>query len=127
MQVITRIATALTVVFLTSMPASAERPRPLGWAMDALRLGHWDVAGKLAARDGSVAADVIEWQRLRAGRGTVTEVLAFLERRPNWPGEAYLRRNSEEAMQNADDATVLAFYSGQAAQTPEGVFVRPPP
>ena len=63
-----------------------------------MRAGNWEVAATLAARDGQVAADVIEWHRLRAGRGSFEEVQAFLARRSDWPGEAYLRRQSEDAV-----------------------------
>ncbi|KKN04303.1 hypothetical protein LCGC14_1098830 [marine sediment metagenome] len=60
----------LMMVFALVLPAQAERPRPLGWAMDAMRAGNWDNAALIAQRDGPVAADVIEWHRLRAGGGT---------------------------------------------------------
>ena len=122
MQVMTRFACALALVFVTVTAAWAERPRPLGWAMDALRDGNWDIAARLAERDGPVAADVIEWHRLRAGRGTFAEVIAFLERRPDWPGEALLRRRAEPAVTRQDDAAILAFFADAPPQTPRGVL-----
>lgn len=118
----TRILTAVLLVFLTTFSASAERPRPLGWAMEAMRNGNWQVAAQLAARDGQVAADVIEWQRLRAGRGTYPQVRAFLDRRPDWPGEAYLRKQSEAVVIQQDEAAILAFFAAMPAQTPRGVL-----
>ncbi len=124
MQVITRIATVLALVLLAATPALSERPRPLGWAMDALRAGNWEVAAKLAARDGEVAADVIEWHRLRAGRGSFDDVAAFLARRPDWPGEDYLRRQSEDAVAQAGDAAVLGFFGSAVPQTPRGVLAQ---
>lgn len=122
MQVITRILAATLIVFALAFPASAERPRPLGWAMDAMRAGNWDTAAMIAARDGPVAADVIEWHRLRAGRGTYAEARAFLDRRPDWPGEAYLRKQTEEQVIEQDDPAVLSFYHEMAPQTPRGVL-----
>ncbi|WP_299651685.1 lytic transglycosylase domain-containing protein [uncultured Tateyamaria sp.] len=116
------IALALTLFFTLAVAASAERPRPLGWAMDALRNGNWDSAATLAARDGPVAADVIEWQRLRAGRGTYAQVTAFLDRRPDWPGEALLRSRSEEAVIDRPDADILSFFAETGPQTPEGIL-----
>ncbi|WP_299744568.1 lytic transglycosylase domain-containing protein [uncultured Tateyamaria sp.] len=118
----TRIALALTLFFTLSVAALAERPRPLGWAMEALRAGNWDSAAALAARDGEVAADVIEWQRLRAARGTYADVVAFLERRPDWPGEALLRERSEEVVADQPDADILSFFENVGPQTPEGVL-----
>ncbi|MEO0864698.1 MAG: lytic transglycosylase domain-containing protein, partial [Pseudomonadota bacterium] len=122
MQDMSRIALGLFAVLLLVSTALAERPRPLGWAMDALRNGSWDTAARLAARDGEVAADVIEWQRLRAGRGTYQDITRFLDRRPDWPGEAYLRRRSEPDIIAAGDAAVLAFFAETPPQTPRGVL-----
>lgn len=118
----TRILTALGLVFLMALPAVAERPRPLGWALDAMRAGAWSTAGLIAKRDGVVAADVIEWHRLRAGRGTFAEAQAFLKRRPDWPGETYLRRQVESAVLGQDDAAILDFFHGHEPQTPAGIL-----
>lgn len=122
MQVMTRLLTTLLLAFTMALPALAERPRPLGWAMDAVHAGNWDAALRIAARDGPLAVDVIEWHRLRAGLGTYPEVRAFLDRRPDWPGEAYLRRQSEAMMLDQSDANVLAFFGEHPPQTPQGVL-----
>lgn len=119
---ITRWLTLIGFVFLTALPAAAERPRPLGLAFDALRAGNWDNAAIIAAKDGPVAADVVEWARLRNGQGTYADVQRFLERRPDWPGERYLRRQSEQAVAAAGDAAVLGFFKETGAQTPTGVL-----
>lgn len=118
----TRGLATLILVFALATPALAERPRPLGWAMDAMRAGSWENAARIAQQDGAVAADIIEWHRLRAGRGTYAEVMDFLNRRPDWPGEAYLRKQSEDAVLTQDDATVLSFFEGRDPQTPRGVL-----
>jgi soluble lytic murein transglycosylase len=122
MQAMTRYLTSLLLIFTLAAPAMAERPRPLGWGLDAMRTGNWESAAAIAARDGAVAADVIEWHRLRAGRGTYAEVRAFLDRRPDWPGEAFLRRKSENAVSSAGDAAILAFFREMSPQTPGGVL-----
>lgn len=122
MQVITRITATIALVFALALPAAAERPRPLGWAMNAMRAGNWEIAALIAKRDGAVAADVIEWHRLRAGRGTYAEARAFLDRRPDWPGEAYLRKQAEENVIEQDDPAILSFFAGMAPQTPQGVL-----
>ena len=121
MQALSRIVTALTLLFALSLPAIAERPRPLGWALDAMRTGNWETAELLALRDGAVAADVIEWHRLRAGEGSYSDVIAFLERRSNWPGEPLLRKRSESVVIVQRDAAILAFFAETPAQTPEGI------
>jgi len=118
----TRALVTLMLVFALAVPALAERPRPLGWAMDAVRAGSWDNAARIARQDGPVAADIIEWHRLRAGRGTYEDVVDFLNRRPDWPGEDYLRRQSEDVVIAAGDAAILDFFNGHAPQTPLGVL-----
>lgn len=118
----TRLMAILISVFVLTVPAEAQRPRPLGWAMDAMRTGNWDSAAILAARDGQVAADVIEWHRLRAGRGSYAEARDFLDRRPDWPGEEYLRKQTEEAVIEQPASDILAFFSAMAPQTPRGVL-----
>ncbi|MBM2292477.1 lytic transglycosylase domain-containing protein [Sulfitobacter pseudonitzschiae] len=122
MQVITRLAALLLCLFATTATAQPERPRPLGWAMDAMRAGNWDTAQRIAARDGVVAADVIEWHRLRTGRGTYTEYMDFLNRRFDWPGMEYLRRQGEEAAIKAGTAAVRAYFAEAEPQTPRGVL-----
>ncbi|KIN62482.1 Transglycosylase, Slt family protein [Sulfitobacter noctilucicola] len=118
----TRILTALILVFMSALTAQAERPRPLGWAIEAMVEGNWQSAHQLAARDGQVAADVIEWHALRAGRGDWDRLRSFLDRRPDWPGEAYLRKRSEELVFSQNDETILAFFAEMPAQTPRGVL-----
>jgi soluble lytic murein transglycosylase len=122
MQEMTRAALTLILLFGLAFPALAERPRPLGWAMDAVRTGSWDNAARIAQRDGAVAVDIIEWHRLRSGLGTYTDVTAFLKRRPDWPGEDYLRMKSENAVIAQGDAAVLEFFQGRPPQTPVGVL-----
>jgi soluble lytic murein transglycosylase len=122
MQVMTRALATLILVLTLASPAFAERPRPLGWAMDAVRADNWENAALIASRDGTVAKDIVEWHRLRAGLGSYVEVTAFLNRRPDWPGEDYLRAQSEDAVITAGDAAILAFFQGREPQTPRGVL-----
>lgn len=122
MQVIRRLFITLVLVLTTALPVWAERPRPLGWALDSARSGNWQAASQIAARDGQVAADVIEWMRLRDGLGTYSEISAFLERRPDWPGERYLRRQSETTMLTQSDDRVIRFFQETPPQTPRGAL-----
>ncbi|WP_220799803.1 lytic transglycosylase domain-containing protein [Roseobacter sp. OBYS 0001] len=122
MQVIRRLFISLVLVLITALPVSAERPRPLGWALDSARSGNWQAASRIAARDGQVAADVIEWMRLRDGLGTYEEVAAFLERRPDWPGERYLRRKSETTLMTQSDDRVISFFEETPPQSPQSAL-----
>jgi soluble lytic murein transglycosylase len=90
-------------------------------AMDALRAGDWETAAAEGRRSGEYGSDVIEWHRLRAGRGDFDEVVAFLERRGDWPGLPLLRRRSEGAVpygRRAED--VVAFFADNPPQTGAG-------
>ncbi len=118
----TRYLGVILFLFVWGTAALAERPRPLGWAMDAMRTGAWQAALRIAERDGPVAKDVVEWHRLRAGRGSFEDVTAFLERRSDWPGESFLRKQSELAVLEADDEAILSFFDETEPQTPKGVL-----
>ncbi len=122
MQAMTRLTLILGLFFVWACAAMAERPRPLGWAIDAARSGNWENAARIASRDGPVAEDIIEWMRLRTGRGTYPEVQAFLERRPDWPGERYLRRQAESEVARYGPDDILAFFEDTSPQTPRGVL-----
>jgi len=97
-------------------------PRPLASALEAMAADRWEVAASLAARDGPAAADLIEWYRLRAGRGQPSEILGFLDRNGHWPGLTHLRRQSEEAMTRAAFDDVLTFYEDYRPQTGTGAL-----
>lgn len=113
---------AFAVTFAVHQAVAQEPPRPLASAMSALRGGDWDTALALAARDGPVARDVIEWQRLRASRGTFADVQDFLARNPDWPGLKLLRKRSEGVVADGSDAQVLAFFAAQLPQTGAGAL-----
>jgi soluble lytic murein transglycosylase len=103
-------------------PLIERAPRPFASALHALRGGDAARADALAARDGAVARDLIEWMRLRAGDGTPDEVLSFLKRKPHWPGLDFLRRRSETAFIEASDSQVLAFFDDFEPRSGDGAL-----
>lgn len=109
----------LLLPLLTPQIARADR---LADALELVRGQQWDAAGEMAGPEATVARDVIEWHRLRAGEGSARDVMAFLARRPDWPGLPYLREKSEAALATADRKTILSFYSGNRPQTAEGAL-----
>ena len=110
------------LIMSSALQAQDTGPQPLASALSAVRAGNWDNAATLALRAGPEAVDLVEWHRLRAGRGRAEDVLAFLERNPDWPGLALLRRRSEEVFVTASDDQVLRFFKNQTPQTGVGLL-----
>jgi len=108
--------------FLPVATGAGEADR-LSKAMEEMRGGDWAAALKAAGPDGSLANDLIEWHRLRAGRGTADQVSDFLNRRPDWPGLAWLRQKSEAAFGKVETARVLGYFEQQPPQGAEGVLI----
>lgn len=116
---------ALVAAFLLcASGASAQTDAQIdayGQAVAAMRSGDWNTARAHAARGGPVASDVLEWHRLRAGSGSLSDALAFLDRRSDWPGLALLRRKMEDRLPIGDaPGTVLAFFDGAEPETGYG-------
>ncbi|SMC62681.1 lytic transglycosylase domain-containing protein [Primorskyibacter flagellatus] len=120
-----RILLTVVACMCVSLPALAQTPgaaRPLQGALDAMRAGNWAQARITARGEGQQAVDVINWMNLRAGNGSASEVQDFLKRNADWPGLPYLRMKSEEAMADASDAEVLAFFADDLPQTGSGAL-----
>ena len=121
MQEMTRIL-ALILLIAATLPGAPAQARGLGSALDLMRAEKWDQAAREAGRRHSVARDIIEWHRLRAGLGSAGDAVAFLQRRPDWPGLDYLRRQNEDAIAATGRETILAFYAKERPQTAEGAL-----
>jgi soluble lytic murein transglycosylase len=128
MQAMLRCLVVLLTFFTLSAASAAQEdevriaPRPLQLAFGAIANGRWENASRIAERDGPAAVALVEWIRLREGRGTPEEVMAFLDAHPDWPGIDYLRKRSEEVVAHADFDTVLEFYEDYRPQTGDGVL-----
>ncbi|MCR8724849.1 lytic transglycosylase domain-containing protein [Frigidibacter sp. ROC022] len=102
--------------------ARADTPEQLAEAMQLMRQGDYDEALETAGPEGSVARDIIEWHRLRAGKGSFADYRDFLARRGDWPGLPYLMRFGEKTTEGADPAAVVAYYELEPPQTGKGVI-----
>jgi soluble lytic murein transglycosylase len=117
---------ALLVTLIGLMP----HPTYAGPSEDALRNGlaygvskDWAGAAAAVAPVGGVAADLIEWQRLRDGDETARlgDYEAFLARRSDWPGLGLLRQKGEVAVaRSTDPARVIAYFDRQKPLTGKG-------
>jgi peptidoglycan lytic transglycosylase len=126
MQVIKHILAVVLLICaglaLPVAPTRADDAAALARALTEMRSEDWDQAARKAGPRGSIGRDIIEWHRLREGLGSPADVLAFLERRPDWPGLAWLRRKSELTMARAGIGERLKFYETVSAQTAEGAL-----
>ncbi|WP_170791160.1 lytic transglycosylase domain-containing protein [Ruegeria lacuscaerulensis] len=119
----TRVLALLTAVILISFgQARADAVGDLRAGMNEMRKGDWNAALRESGARGSVSRDIIVWHWLREGFGTSGDVLVFLDRRPDWPGLAWLRRKSEPAFTGADPDRVVKFYDDLPPQTAEGAL-----
>lgn len=96
MQVMFRLFGLFLIIF-TSFTTAFATPRPLENAMQAVEVQDWQTALQLAAEDGRIAIDIVEWHLHRSGAGTARAVSQFMQRNGDWPGLPYLQKQSEEA------------------------------
>ncbi len=123
MQGMTRVLTLLIAMILGSIgQARADSVGDLRAGMNEMRKGDWNAALQVSGARGSASRDIIVWHWLREGFGSSGDVLVFLDRRPDWPGLAWLRRKSEPAFTGADPDRVLKFYADNPPQTAEGAL-----
>ncbi|MEM6386561.1 MAG: lytic transglycosylase domain-containing protein [Pseudomonadota bacterium] len=64
---------------------------------------------------------ISQWERLRAGRGSLDEAIAFLDDHADWPGLKLLRRRAEANMpigRQADE--IIHFFEDVPPQTAQG-------
>lgn len=125
-RVFTRLLARLLILAVFAAPAavaaqSAGDVAALKRGLALMRAGQWDEALDAAGAPGSIGADIVQWNRLRASRGSFAESLDFLARRPDWPGLALLRERSEMTIpEEAPAAAVLDFFLNQKPETGTG-------
>lgn len=121
MTTLTLAATALIVIAMAGAGLRAQDANDveaLRSSLAQMKTGDWDAALTAAGPKGSVPSDIIEWNRLRAGKGSFGDALGFLDRRPDWPGEALLRKRSEKSIPaEPTPAAVIDFFLHDAPQT----------
>jgi soluble lytic murein transglycosylase len=126
-QLLLRLFLVLSLYGMASPAVAQENPTyvaTLKTGLALMRDGHWEAALDAAGAPGTIRRDIIEWHRLRAGKGAFADTIAFLDRRPTWPGLKLLRKRSEQTIApGSDPATVLAFFAPQPPQTGHGALM----
>lgn len=114
------LSLALALLPTLSLPLAAQED-PLRAALARLAQRDWAGATAAVQPAGAVAADIIEWQRLRAGEGTLTDYESFLARRADWPGLPQLQSRAEVAVaRSTTPARVLRWFGSRDPATPTG-------
>lgn len=121
-RILALIATTILAMTMQIGNARADSVADLRAGLAEMRKGDWNEALRVAGARGSVSRDIIVWHWLRQGFGSSGDVLVFLDRRPDWPGLAWLRRKSEPTFTGADPDRVLKFYQDTPPQTAEGAL-----
>lgn len=91
-------------------------------ALADARSGDWDVAQAKARRAGPLGADIIAWQRLRAGEGAFEEYRDFARRRSDWPGMPLLREKGEATLDGLPPDEVIDYFRLGPPQTGSGAL-----
>ncbi|WP_259796702.1 lytic transglycosylase domain-containing protein [Aliiroseovarius crassostreae] len=116
----------LALTWLQITPATAQEATSVQALKDAIalaRMDDWPAARARAEGGGPLVADIVEWHRLRQGEGEFSDTVAFLDRRPDWPGLKLLRKRSEKSIpRRSDPERIIAFFAPQAPQTGRGAL-----
>jgi soluble lytic murein transglycosylase len=106
---------------LMALPAAADDSAALRDAFRFAEVGDWAGAQAAVASAGDIARDVVEWRRLRAGKGDLGEYEAFLVRRKDWPGLPLLHEKGEVAVaRSSTPARVIAYFAEGKPETAAG-------
>ncbi|MCC5955344.1 MAG: lytic transglycosylase domain-containing protein [Natronohydrobacter sp.] len=120
-------AAILGLVWLLGLPAVAQDTAPppraaglLSAAIDAAQAGRLTEAMEQIAPIDPVAADLVRWQYLRSGHGTLEEFLDFLENNAHWPLINTVQRHAERLITNQSPEAILRFFANRAALSEDG-------
>lgn len=80
------------------------------------------MADLLASKAAPEAQVLMQWVKLRAGKGSAEEAMSFVRDYPHWPGLARLAQMSEGAVAEASGAERVAFFRAYPPQSNRGVL-----
>lgn len=123
-----RAARIGAAALLTALPAAAQdladpaQGARLAPALAAAEDGDWAAARAIAGALGDpLARDVILWRQLADGEGAFDDYAGFLDRRPDWPQRAQIRREAERRMPaDLSPEEVRAFFAAEPPLTGTG-------
>lgn len=121
----------LVLAWLGAAPALAQVTPPpsraaglFSSAMDNAQSGRTEQALQQAADLPPIAQDIIRWQALRAGHGTLDEYLAFLQTKAHWPLINSVQRQAEELIATKSAQDILAFFEQRDPVSETGMLAK---
>ena len=105
---------------------SADDNTKLNAAFKALASGDAEKARTTQASvSDPLARTLIEWERLRRGKGQAADYLKFLSENPDWPSREQLQRRMEETLfeEGGDTDVIATYFTGREARSPAGMAV----
>ncbi len=104
--------------------ASAENQQKFALAINGMKDDEWATSARLIAQIPDASAKAyFDWRRLRAGEGTWTEYIRFLDAHPDWPGLPLLRKVGETKIPVGRPAReVLTYFQEDLPQTGTGAL-----
>jgi len=121
-------AAVLAVLLCAPLAGIAQNPQDNGAAfaptLALAQAGRWDEAAALAADNpDTIAIEIVDWVRLRAGNGTFAEYEKFLNENADWPGLPWMMSASESQIPaDLEPARLIAYFANQKPQTVHGVL-----
>ncbi len=116
------LAIAVGTVAPVARPAHAQSAADTALAATARR--DWTQAYAIAAKSGDpVLRKVVAWADYTSPgtRASFSDISGFLKANPDWPSQAILRRNAEEAMNgDVSDRAVLDWFANGEPRTING-------
>lgn len=114
------IYTAVFIAFSATAQAQSPDADALRSAYTFRAAGDWDRAKSEAT---GLGRDVIEWHRLRAGKGTFAEYRAFLRKNPDWPGLPLLAQMGEKSIpKTGETRQVIDYLTAYPPRTAAGAL-----
>ncbi|MFN4155565.1 MAG: transglycosylase SLT domain-containing protein [Paracoccaceae bacterium] len=118
---VTGLLAPLALVLALVAPAYADDTQAMRQVLDRIAAKDW--AGATAVAPHEVARDLVMWSKLRAGDGLLGDYETFLQRRPDWPGLAFLQQKGETAVaRSTSPERIVAYFAGTAPKTGEGAI-----
>ena len=115
------IATAATA---QTSPPPSRAAGLLGSAITSAQVGRTDEALRQVADIAPIAQDIVRWQALRSGHGSLDDYIEFLDTKSHWPLLNTVQRQAEELIANTSTTKILAFFENRAPVSETGLLAK---